>query len=79
MEISFTQAVMEVPADEYYYVPAKTKAEIMAPRVALMILKAMVVIFVLGLLVSDAAFLVPVLLLVVAMITYRTMAKETTK
>lgn len=77
MEISFTQAVMDTPAEEYYIVPAKSKIEIMAPRFALLVLKVMAVIFCLGLLMSDPAFLIPVVLLTIAVITYRTMAKET--
>lgn len=77
MDISFTQAVMDTPEEEYYYSPpAKSKAEIMAPRVALLVLKAMGIILAVGLLVSDPVFLAPTLLLGVALITYKTMTKE---
>lgn len=76
MEISFTQAVMDTP-EEQYYAPTKSKLEIMAPRFAWLVLKAMGIILGLGLLMSEPGALVPAILLVVAMITYKTMMKET--
>ncbi|MBC9706021.1 MAG: hypothetical protein H9W81_13815 [Enterococcus sp.] len=70
---------MEMANDEEYYVPPKSKVEIIAPRAAFLVLKIMGIIFAIGLLVSDPAFLAPVLLLAVTVITYRTMKIETGK
>lgn len=78
MEISFTKAVPAAPVAEHYdaVLLEKTAFEIMLPRIAFLILKIMGVVLALGLLMSSPAFLAPVLLLGIALLTYRTMKKE---